>query len=178
MSERREISYTLQELADKMQVSLKGDPKNRISGVADLESATENDASFLANARYEKTMASSKAGVIVVSLQQPLGSESEQKNFLLTDDPSSAFQELIELFAQDKAKSSYFSGIHPTAVIHESVQLGKDVTVGPYAVIEKGAQIGDGTTISSHVYIGPDVFIGKGCIIHPQVTIRESCRLQ
>ena len=33
--------------------------------------------------------------------------------------------------------------IHPTAVIHESVQIGLDVEIGPYSVIEEGALIGD-----------------------------------
>jgi UDP-N-acetylglucosamine acyltransferase len=51
--------------------------------------------------------------------------------------------------------------IHPTAIIHPSAQLGKDVSVGPYAVIEGAAIIGDGCTILGHAVIGAHVVMGR-----------------
>jgi UDP-N-acetylglucosamine acyltransferase len=61
--------------------------------------------------------------------------------------------------------------IHPTAIIHPSAQLGKDVSVGPYAVIEGPAVIGDGCSIlahaviSGHVVMGRNNSVGYGAII-------------
>ena len=43
--------------------------------------------------------------------------------------------------------------IHPTAVIADGAELGRDVTIGPYSVIGAGVRIGDGT------YVGPQVVI-------------------
>lgn len=55
--------------------------------------------------------------------------------------------------------------IHPTAVIAKTVELDKDVEIGPFAVIEGAVQIGRGTQIKSHAVIGSTygrVKIGEG----------------
>lgn len=166
------VSYTLKELAERLQVVLQGDPAHAIFGVADLESATQNEASFFANPRYESVMKHSQAGVIVVASAQHL---QLGKNFLIAENPSRTFQELIELFAEAKPPRSAFSGIHPTAVVHESACVDAQVTIGPYAVIDAGVKIAKGTFIGASCYIGPEVHIGEDCILHPQVTVREGC---
>lgn len=40
--------------------------------------------------------------------------------------------------------------IHPTAVIHATAQLDKDVEIGPYAVIGENVKIGAGTKVGPH----------------------------
>src|SRR5208282_4500414 len=161
---------TLKELAEITKTELVGDPQAPISGIADLESASASDISFLANSRYAAEMRQSNAGCIVLSksAERPAG-----KNFLLSDDPSKTFQELIELFYQDRAPFSGFTGIHPSAVVHPTATLCEDVTLGPHAVVDAKACIGKGTFIGSNAYIGPSVEIGKECHIHPNVVIRE-----
>lgn len=57
------------------------------------------------------------------------------------------------------------AGVHPTAIIDESAQLGVDVTVGPYTLIGPGVQIGDRTRVASHVLIERDTTIGCDCVI-------------
>jgi UDP-N-acetylglucosamine acyltransferase len=57
--------------------------------------------------------------------------------------------------------------IHPTAIISDSVKLGKDVTVGAYSVIDGNVSIDDGTKIHSHVAISGNTTIGKNCQIFP-----------
>lgn len=61
--------------------------------------------------------------------------------------------------------------IHPTAIISETAQLGKAVTVGPYAVIEPGASIGDGSEIRAHATIKRYANIGQANIIHEGAVI-------
>lgn len=48
------------------------------------------------------------------------------------------------------------SRIHPTALIHPSVELGRNVHVGAYSVIHENVTIGDDTYIASHVSIGEE----------------------
>lgn len=45
------------------------------------------------------------------------------------------------------------AGIHPTAVVARSAEIGQGCTVGPYCVI------------------GEDVMLGEGCVLHSHVTI-------
>lgn len=164
--------FTLAELAAKTAAALVGDPSFSITGVNTLDEATEEDASFLANPRYVEAMKRSGAGVICIDRKTPL---VEGKNYLIADNPSRAFQIIAELLLL--SSSSAFQGIHPTAVIHETVQIAPRVTIGPYAVVDRASQIGEGTVIGPHVSIGCEVIIGKNCHLHPSSVVRERCCL-
>ncbi len=59
------------------------------------------------------------------------------------------------------------SKIHPTAIIADSVKLGKNVSIGAYCVIDGKVTIGDDTKLFSHVTISGNTTIGKNCQIFP-----------
>lgn len=171
--------FRLDELAKLTNAKLVGSPDWIINNVSDLENADIHDASFLNNPlytpqRYESAMRASKAGVIFVTPNTTL---TEGKNYLIHNNPSQAFQIVIDELYRNKLELSGFEGIHPTAVIHETSSLGKNVRVGPHAVIDKDVQIGDNTFIGAGSYIGPGVKIGDNCVLHPHVTVREHCMI-
>lgn len=167
--------FTLEQLAAQTNSKLVGDPKHQIFNVADLESATSEDASFLSNPNYEKAMRTSKAGVVFVSKDVLL---EHGKNYLINESPSRAFQQTLEAILGDQYhEQTGFSGIHPTAVIHPSAVIGKDVILGPHAVIDKDAVVGSGTFIGAGTFIGIGTIIGEKCYIYPNVTIRERCNI-
>ena len=165
--------FSLKELAELVSARLVGDPNHPITGVNTLDEAIAEDLSFLANPRYLEAMKKSRAGAICVDASSPL---LEGKNYLICEDPSASFQNLVKKILPPSSGSG-FRGIHPTAVIHESVQIGADVTIGPHVCIDRGSIIGAGTTIASNVSIGYEVQIGAKCVIHSNCTIREGCRL-
>lgn len=167
--------FTLAELASLTNSRLVGDGSLQIQNVADLETAGSFDASFLANPNYDKAMRASLAGVVFVSPDVEL---IAGRNFLVTSDPSRAFQITVEaFFGRVVHVFSGFEGIHPSAVIHETASLGKNVTVGPQAVIDKDVVIGDNTVIGAGCYVGFHVTIGSDSLLHPRVTIRERCQI-
>ncbi len=59
------------------------------------------------------------------------------------------------------------NSIHPTAVLHPSVEVAEDVEIGPYAVLEEDVRIGRGTRIMAHAFIGKHTTLGEGNVIHP-----------
>jgi UDP-N-acetylglucosamine acyltransferase len=63
--------------------------------------------------------------------------------------------------------------IHPTAVIDDSVILGKDIEIGPYCIIKKNVSIGDGCILKSHVYLEGNITIGKNNQFFPFVSMAE-----
>lgn len=164
--------FTLEALATYTHCQLIGDPHHLISGVADLEIASSHEASFLSNLRYQQALKKSNAGVIFVDGKTPL---PEGKNYLISDQPSRAFQQLVDALYPARQSPSGFKGIHPTAVIHETTELAEGVSIGPYSVIDENVKIGAGTFIGAHVYVGPETVIGEACLIHPHVVIREEC---
>ncbi len=170
MDRRLAKKYTLQDLASLTGSTLIGNPDHIIMGVESLESASPEDVSFLANPRYKEAMVRSLAGAVFIT---PSEEKSDGKNYLLTENPSLAFQQIASLFLDSPYNQTGFLAIHETAVIHPSVILGKDVQIGPYVTIDQGVEIGDHTQILSHVSIGPGTLIGSHCMIYPHVTIRE-----
>lgn len=56
-------------------------------------------------------------------------------------------------------------GIHPTALIDASADLGTGVTVGPYSIIGPGVTIGARTQIGPHVLVERDTTVGEDCTI-------------
>jgi UDP-N-acetylglucosamine acyltransferase len=81
--------------------------------------------------------------------------------------------------------------IHPTAIVHPGVQLGRNVRVGAYTVIHDNVRIGDNTFIASHVSIGeeaehstnkyelhprdvsPPIVIGRDVVIREFTTVNR-----
>ena len=70
------------------------------------------------------------------------------------------------------------SRIHPTAVIDKTVQLGKDVEIGPYCVLTGNVTLGDKVKLHSHVVIaGPThTTIGDSCEIFPFASVGHICQ--
>ena len=166
--------FTLFELAELTKSTLVGNPSHCITSVDTLDSANSEDASFLANPRYRSLLKETKAGVICANRQTQL---EEGKNFLLSDDPSLTFQTIMKALLVAPYNSTGFTGIHPTAIIHPTAKIGKEVQIGPYAVVDQNAEIGDHTKIAPFVSIGSDVKIGTHCYFHSHVTIREKCTI-
>lgn len=166
--------FSLQELAELTESELFGDPSHAIENVDNLESANAQDASFLANLRYKEAMKKSEAGVICIDKNID---PTPGKNFLISDNPSRTFQKIAEILLFSQNHVSGFEGIHETAVIHGTAQIGVNVSIGPHAVIDQGAVIGDGSVIHASVSIGPGAKIGQDCILYPNATVRERCIL-
>lgn len=170
-------AFTLAELAELTKAKLVGNPQHIITGVADLATATESDVSFLskpkfAATRYDEAMRKSKAGVVFVT---PDYTSIQERNLLMVEEPSRAFQQTLEAFFEESKAQSGFFGIHPSAVIHETTIIGPNVNIGPNAVIDHGVEIGANTSIGAGNYIGPYSTIGNDCFFYPNVTIRERC---
>jgi UDP-3-O-[3-hydroxymyristoyl] glucosamine N-acyltransferase len=134
--------FTLEELATLTQSLFVGNPKHRVSYVNNLESASHHEVSFLANPRYKELLSVTNAGIICIDTQTPL---IEGKNFLVSDNPSKSFQLITDKMLAGSA--SGFKGIHPMAVLHETVHYADDVVIGPNTTIDQGVTIGKGCKI-------------------------------
>ncbi len=167
-------TFTAGQLAALTEARLVGDPDKQISGVETLEFATPEDASFLSNLKYREAMLQSQAGLICMP---PQIDAPEGKTVLFSDNPSRTFQQIVELLFDAPANPSGFTGIHPTAVVHPTAKIGKDVQIGPYVVIDQDAVIGDNTQLYPFVSIGARVQVGTHCVFHSHVSVRERCEI-
>ena len=164
---------TLEQIAHLTGSQLLGDPHKIIRGLSSLDKASAQEVSFLDNPRYVSHMLNSQAGAIFITPEQATG--ISDKNLLLHDSPSAAFQTLIHHFL--KSQTSSFTSIHPTAVIAEGCQIDPSVIIGPYVVIDQGVTIGAESRIDAGCFIGAEVEIGTHTHLYPHVVIREGVKI-
>ncbi|HLF18245.1 MAG TPA: UDP-3-O-(3-hydroxymyristoyl)glucosamine N-acyltransferase [Candidatus Omnitrophota bacterium] len=161
------LDKTLAEVAELVKGKVVGNRNLTIKGLSGIKEAKEGDLTFLANPKYTPLARETKASAILASTNLQLPG----KSLVLVENPSLAFAKIIESVL--KPQQFLTKGIHPTAIIAESVRLGKNVAVGAHVVIEAKVSIGDNTVIQAGCFIGHETKIGNGCHIYPNVTIRE-----
>lgn len=160
----------LADLAAHLGATLHGDPAARITRVAGIESAIAGDLAFVANPKYASLAQTTQATAVLVEPDFPEISAST----LRLKNPYLAFARAIELFYQPPA---YAPGIHPTAVIAPSAQVGAGSHVGAYAVISDHVSIGERAIILPHVVLYPYARVGKNFFAHAHAVVREHCQL-
>jgi len=69
------------------------------------------------------------------------------------------------------------AGIHPTAVIDPTAELGSGAAVGPFVVIGARVRLGDRAVVHAHVSIGAETEIGDEARIHAGVRVGARIRI-
>jgi UDP-3-O-[3-hydroxymyristoyl] glucosamine N-acyltransferase len=146
------------------------DAEAEITGVAGIEEAAAGQITFIANPKYAARAKTTQASAIIVDEKFPFPG----RPVLRIRNPQLAYARTIDLFFRP---AEYRPGIHPTAVIDASVQIGDNACVGPYVVIEAGVEIGENCVLRPHVTIYRDVKIGSNFFAHSHVSIRENCEI-
>ena len=166
------MTFTVKELGALSGGELVGDSTLKITGAASLGEATQGEISFFANRKYIALLRETQASAVFVppDFAEPINAAQ-----IRVSNPTKAFEEVVLKFAPKPI--TFTPGIHPSAVVDPSVQLGDRVSIQQLAVIEAGAKIGDDTIIGAGSYVGHETIIGSACHIYPHVTIRERSRI-
>lgn len=166
------MTFTLQELAALSGGELVGDSTLKIIGAASLGEATPGEISFFTDRKYIGLLRKTRASAIFVP---PDFAEPVNVAQIRVSNPTKAFEQVLLKFAPQRI--TFAPGVHPSAVVDPSAQLGERVSIQPLAVIEAGAKISDDTIIGAGSYVGHESVIGSRCHIYPNVTIRERSRI-
>jgi UDP-3-O-[3-hydroxymyristoyl] glucosamine N-acyltransferase len=156
----------LDELARHIGALVEGDPSVDISGVAPIEDAVAGDLTFVANPRYRRLIATTRASAIVMSRHE----DAHGRTVLRTDDPYAAFARVLPLFDRRPQPAR---GIDATAAIAATAQIGEGAYVGAYAVIGEDVTIGRDARIYPHVTIYGGARIGDRFVAHAGAVVRE-----
>ena len=170
----KEIIMTAEQIAEAVKGTVKGDPLQTVKRVNSLKLAAKDEVSFLSNPKYLKQLDTTKAGIVLISDQSDY-QPGEGQTYILCGNPDKAFTVLCGIFAPDPV--NWGTGIHPTAYVHPTAQIGEGTVIGANAVVEEGAVIGKNTVIAPCVYVGHFVEIGDDCLIYPNVSIMRYCQL-
>ncbi len=158
----------LSEIAALLDGSLQGDGEVEITAVAGLKEAGKGDISFLANPKYAAHVAVTEASAVIV----PNEWDRDVKCALIRcKNADQAFAQVAEQFYEPVPLPK--PGIHPTAVVSETAELGEGVSIGPNCTIGDGVIIGANTIIQANCVVAYKTVIGADCLLYPLVSIRE-----
>lgn len=165
-----QVSKTLQELAEYLGGTVRGEGAVRITGLAPLEAAGPDKITFLANPKYAAKVAETKAGGVLMAP----GAEAYGRNVIELANPYLGFAKLLTLFY---TRPHPELGVLPEAVIGTNVSLGEGISIYPGVVIGDNVTIGDRVVIHPGAVLYDGVTVGDDSVIHANAVVRERCRL-
>ena len=169
---------TLAEIGKLLEGDLDGDGNVTIGRVAKIEDAAAGDITFLANLKYRKHLATTKASAVLVARGaefEELARRDRPPALLRVADPYTAFLLLVERF--NPPPTPLPAGIHPTAIVAPTAKLGKGAALGAYVVVGDRCTVGAGTSIYHRTILQDGVQVGDDSVLYPNVTVREDCRI-
>ena len=163
--------HSLQEIANKVQGRVLGDPTVSVIRLSSIASADETSLVFADTpTSLEKALLSNAAAVIAGEFANK---NKAAKPLVLCKQPKLAFSQVALMFNGENRGR----GIDSSASVHASADIGENVAVGAYSVVAERVRIGDNTQIGANCVIEAAVSIGKHCNIAHNVTIHSGCRL-
>lgn len=153
------MAATLGELAGRFGLVLHGDPDVVIDGVGTLREAGPSELAFLANPRYRRQLADTRAGAVVLTAADAAECPVPA---LVAGNPYAAYARIASLLHPPPA---VVAGVHPSAVV------------------STGARLGPGCSIGAQCYVGPEVvlgggvLVGPGCVLNGEISVGEGVRL-
>ncbi|MEX0654833.1 MAG: UDP-3-O-(3-hydroxymyristoyl)glucosamine N-acyltransferase [Phycisphaeraceae bacterium] len=167
-------AISLQDIATRVDGRIVGPANLTIDGVADLAAARPGQLTFIGSSRYASHWAHSRASAALAPNDLDL-EPGDGRTLVRVANVDLAMARVLELFAP--AWPMPDAGVHPSAVIDPSAELGDDVRIGPACVIGPRVRIGDGTVLHASVNLMADVAVGAQCTLWPGVVVRERCTL-
>lgn len=168
------MALTVAELAKRLGAQLVADQAHldrQITAVGPVDTAGENNITFIADTKRLPALEKSNAGAVIVR-QRVMAFTGPQ---LLVKDVNAALIEALNIFAP-KLKPAV-QGIDPTARIGQNVKVAKTASIAANVVIDDGVEIGENSVIGSGCKIGQDSQIGNNCRLDSNVVIYHNCRI-
>lgn len=167
------MSFTVKEIATALKAEAFGAVDIPLTGAAEPASATPDHLALAMDPKYAEGLAKGQARAALLwegADWQGLGLEAA----ITVARPRLAMSGLTAMLDPGPGIAA---GIHASAVIDPSAQVGEGSAIGPLVVIGAGARIGKGAKIAAHVSIGEGVVIGADALIHAGVRIGRNVRI-
>ncbi len=157
----------LADIANLLGEELIGDGNLDVLDVAEYETASSRDLSYVDSAK--RLNATSNAGALIV----PKGLEVDRPA-ISAKNPRLSFARAVSFLRPPR---KFQPGVDPNASVSGVARLGDGVYVGPFAslaagvVVSEGSYIGAGARVGENVRIGPQSYIYPNCVLYAEVEI-------
>ena len=130
MPELEKKKYSLKYISDHIGASIVGDEDLEVDHLSTIEDAKNGSLTFLANPKYAKRLDISKTFAIIIKEELKIRGNITH---LICDDPYLAYAKVAKLFSSE---TSYKKDDPSNIFIHESVELGRNIDIGPNVFIK------------------------------------------
>jgi len=162
------MEFSAEMIASMLDGEVIGNKDVKVSRISRIEEGEPDGLCFLANPKYEQYIYTTKASVVLVSKDfEPKDPISATQ--IKVDDPYVAFAALLKQYEQMMANP--FQGIHPSAFVDETANVGENVTIHPLAYVGYKAVIGDNCVLHSGAKVMHRCVIGNDGTLHAGVVI-------
>lgn len=155
------MAHRVSDIAAALGARFAGAAELMVTGAAEPTAAKADQLALAMNPTYAAGLAQGHARAAMVwegADWQALGLEAA----IFAPRPRLAMSGLTQMFDLGPGLEE---GIHASAVIHPSAQIGEGASIGAFVVIARGARIGARARIASHVSIGQEVTLGDDALI-------------
>lgn len=166
--------FTIQEICQAVAGSLIGSPTVVITGLEEITAAKAGQLTFIGKAKFIKQWDDSAATAAIVNDNLDI-EPGPGRALVRVKDADLAMAQVLQLFAPDPPQCG--PGIHATAVVDPTAEIGQDVVIGAGCYIGPGVIIGKGSLLYPNVTVLDESSIGEGSVIWSGTVIRERCRI-
>ena len=165
------MALRLAELAVRFGCELQGDPDALIERVASLQEAGTGSLAFLANPRYRRYLAGTRATAVVLdaasAAECPVAA-------LVAGNPYATYARIAQLL---HPAAPVAGGRHPSAVVEAGAQVDASAWVGALAYVAAGATIGPRSFIGPGSVVLAGARVGADTRLVARVTLCEGARI-
>src|SRR4030042_5956164 len=168
------MKLTIEQLAKQLGAELTGNAnaiRRQIIAVCPINTAEENEVTFVTDDKNKAALSQSHAGAVIVSARI----DGLDKPQLIVKNVNAALIETLKIFAP-KIKA-VTEGIDPTAKLAGNVKIAKGVYVGANVVIDEGVEIGKNSIIGNGCKIGENSKLGEHSRLDSNVVIYQNCHI-
>lgn len=175
------LTYTVQQIADRVGGEITGDASQPITGVEQIEQAKPGDLTFIGSEKYAKLWPTSRASAALVSIKMKDEVASRDgATLIFVKSADLAMAKVLDMFTPPLPTGGMAQqpqSIHPTAIIDPTARIGSGVRIGAHCIIGPRVSLGDRTILYPQVTILDDSTLGSDCLLWPGIVIRERCTL-
>lgn len=174
------MEFSAQQIALLLGGKVYGNASTSVSDVAPIEQAQAHQLSFVTEEKYLPFIATSQAGVILVTqslLNDSIiaAAQNASSALIAVENARGAMAQLLQLVA--KTINPTRQGIEQPSFISEGVSVPEDAYIGAFAYIGKNVRLGKGVQIYPQVYLGDNVVIGDNTILYAGSKVYYNCQV-
>lgn len=165
------MEFSAQQIAEYLGGTIIGDPSAAVKSFAKIEEGVPGAISFLANPKYAHYLYETQSTIVLVN--EDFQPEAEVKATLIK--VANAYEAIAKLLTLYQSTIQKRKGVHPTACVESSAEIGEDCYIGPHAYIGEEVKIGRGSQIYAGAVVEARTKVGEDCLIYPNVSVYHDC---